>query len=94
MFYYGNKKKKDIKNYIKGKLILIRFINHFIINLLNIIRKEIKNKIQLLFLILNLPYKFKRIFSLVAQNYTGDVTVYPDPSINDYLNILIIPNKI
>lgn len=59
---------------------------------MSILRKEIKNKIQLLFLIFNLPFKFKRIFSLVAQNYTGDVTVYPDPSINDYLNILLIPD--
>jgi len=81
-----NKNKKEICHSLKGKLSLFRTFIYIYNSIIHILKKEIKNKIKILFLIFNIPRRFKRFFALLTQDYQGDITISPNPQLNDYFD--------
>jgi len=56
-----------------------------------LVASELKHRINQLASIGVLPASIKRYINLITQEYSGNVTIWPVPTVKDYLNILSNP---
>ena len=73
--------KEGLYHEIKGKFNFWKILRKFIFN-------EIKHRLVQLQMLGFLPEFFDKIINLITQQYHGNVTIFPIPSIKDYTYII------